>query len=266
MVRILRIRNWNLSSLNKANAERIACENDIPYFLAMMLDVRHIEGKKDITELLLDEAEFSDPFEFVDMDKAVARIKLAIDSSEKICVYGDYDADGVTSTALLFLYLENCGANVCYYIPDRNGEGYGLNVEAIDKLHNDGVSLIITVDNGISAFNEVAHAKALGVDTVITDHHQPPELLPDATAVVDPHRIDCKSAFKDLAGVGVVFKLICALEGAEADVEFVLENYSDLILIGTIGDVVPLTGENRALAKKGCSILKTPIILVCKRF
>lgn len=255
-MRSLRLRNWNLSSLNKANAERIACENDIPYFLAMMLDVRHIASKKDISELLLDEAEFSDPFEFVDMDKAVARIKAAIDSAEKICVYGDYDADGVTSTALLLLYLENCGANVTYYIPDRNGEGYGLNVAAIDKLHDEGVLLIITVDNGISAFNEVAHANALGIDTVITDHHQPPEILPDAVAVVDPHRSDCKSAFKDLAGVGVVFKLICALEGPEADVEFVLENYSDLILIGTIGDVVSLTGENRTLAKKGLQYIK----------
>ncbi len=255
-MRSLRLRKWNLSSLNKANAERIACENDIPYFLAMMLDVRHIASKKDITELLLNEAEFSDPFEFEDMNEAVARIKSAIDSSEKICVYGDYDADGVTSTALLFLYLENCGANVTYYIPDRNCEGYGLNVAAIDKLHNDGISLIITVDNGISAFNEVAHAKSLGMDTVITDHHQPPEVLPAAVAVVDQHRSGCKSAFKDLAGVGVVFKLICAIEGPEADVEFILGNYSDLILIGTIGDVVPLTGENRALGKKGLQYIK----------
>lgn len=255
-VRVLRLKNWSLSALNKANAERIACENDIPYFLAMMLDVRHVVDQKDIAALLLDEAEFSDPFEFMDMDKAVARVKAAIDSYEKICVYGDYDADGVTSTALMYLYLENCGANVAYYIPDRNGEGYGLNVAAIDKLHNEGISLIITVDNGISAFNEVAHAKSLGMDTVITDHHQPPEVLPDAVAVVDPHRSDCKSVFKDLAGVGVVFKLICALEGPAADVEFVLENYSDLILIGTIGDVVPLIGENRALAKKGLQYIK----------
>lgn len=255
-MRVLRLKNWSLLALNKANAERIACENDIPYFLAMMLDVRHIVDQRDIAELLLDEAKFSDPFEFMDMDKAVARVKAAIDSYEKICVYGDYDADGVTSTALMYLYLENCGANVIYYIPDRNGEGYGLNVAAIDKLRNEGVSLIITVDNGISAFSEVAHAKSLGIDTVITDHHQPPKVLPDAVAVVDPHRSDCQSAFKDLAGVGVVFKLICALEGPAADVEFVLENYSDLILIGTVGDVVPLTGENRALVKKGLRYIK----------
>ena len=255
-MRILKIKNWHLAKLDKVNAQKIACQNNIPFFLAMMLDVRNIVDEKSIHELLSDEFEVSYPFEFIDMDKAVDRIQKAINSEEKICVYGDYDADGVTSTALLYLYLENCEANVIYYIPDRNSEGYGLNFSAIDKLFAEKVSLIITVDNGISAFDEVAYANSLGIETVITDHHQPPELLPNAVAIVDPHRSDCKSSFKNLAGVGVVFKLVCALEGSFADVEFILENYSDLILIGTIGDVVPLIGENRYLVKQGLKYIK----------
>lgn len=255
-MRILKIKNWHLAKLDKVNAQKIACQNNIPFFLAMMLDVRNIVDEKSIHELLSDEFEVSNPFEFIDMDKAVDRIQKAINSEEKICVYGDYDADGVTSTALLYLYLENCGANVIYYIPDRNSEGYGLNFSAIDKLFAEKVSLIITVDNGISAFDEVAYANSLGIETVITDHHQPPEFLPNAVAIVDPHRSDCKSSFKNLAGVGVVFKLVCALEGSFADVEFILENYSDLILIGTIGDVVPLIGENRYLVKQGLKYIK----------
>ena len=253
-MRILKIKNWHLAKLDKVNAQKIACQNNIPFFLAMMLDVRNIVDEKRIHELLSDEFEVSNPFEFIDMDKAVDRIQKAINSGEKICVYGDYDA--VTSTALLYLYLENCEANVIYYIPDRNSEGYGLNFSAIDKLFAEKVSLIITVDNGISAFDEVAYANSLGIETVITDHHQPPELLPNAVAIVDPHRSDCKSSFKNLAGVGVVFKLVCALEGSFADVEFILENYSDLILIGTIGDVVPLIGENRYLVKQGLKYIK----------
>lgn len=252
----LKLKNWRFSQLNKNNAQKIAYENKIPFFLAMMLDVRNIVDSIKIHELLSDKIEISNPFNFIDMKKATDRIKLAIDNFEKICVYGDYDADGVTSTALLYLYLENCGANVMYYIPDRNSEGYGLNVSAIDKLHNENVSLIVTVDNGISAFNEVAYANSLGINTIITDHHQPPERLPDAVAVVDPHRTDCKSTFKNFAGVGVVFKFICALEGKDVDVDFILENYADLILIGTIGDVVSLTGENRFLVKKGLKYLK----------
>lgn len=255
-MRILKIKNWHLAKLDKVNAQKIACQNNIPFFLAMMLDVRNIVDEKRIHELLSDEFEVSNPFEFIDMDKAVDRIQKAINSGEKICVYGDYDADGVTSTALLYLYLENCEANVIYYIPDRNSEGYGLNFSAIDKLFAEKVSLIITVDNGISAFDEVAYANSFGIETVITDHHQPPELLPNAVAIVGPHRSDCKSFFKNLAGVGVVFKLVCALEGSFADVEFILENYSDLILIGTIGDVVPLIGENRYLVKQGLKYIK----------
>ncbi len=248
---ILGIKNWNVSVIDKTNAQKIACENNIPFFLAMMLDIRHIVSKGNITEFLSENVKPSDPFDFIDMDKAVDRIKFAIENFERICVYGDYDADGVTSTALLYSYLQNCDANVVYYIPNRNDEGYGMNKKAIDKLFNDGVKLIVTVDNGISAYEEIKYATSLGIDTVVTDHHQPPDILPEAVAIVDPHRLDCKSTFKDFAGVGVTFKLICAMEGDMLDTDLLLENYSDLILIGTIGDIVPLIGENRYLVKKG---------------
>lgn len=129
------------------------------------------------------------------MDKAADRVRFAVENGEKICVYGDYDADGVTSTALLYSYLETVGANVMYYIPSRESEGYGMNMSAIDKLNDENVDLIITVDNGISAVEEIAYAKTLGIETVVTDHHMPGEKLPDAVAVVDMHRPDCDSRF-----------------------------------------------------------------------
>lgn len=252
----MRLKNWRVAKLDKESARRIACENDIAFFLAMMLEVRGIADKKSIAELLAEDFTLSDPLSFVDMEEAAKRIWSAIEGGEKICVYGDYDADGVTSTALLYLYLENCGANVTYYIPDRHAEGYGMNGTAVKQLAADGVNLIVTVDNGISANAEIDLATSLGMDTVVTDHHQPPEVLPQAVALVDPHRVDCQGTFKDFAGVGVVFKLICALEGPNVDVEFILENYADLILIGTVGDVVALRGENRYLVKRGLKYTK----------
>lgn len=252
----MRLKNWRVAKLDKESARRIACENDIAFFLAMMLEVRGVADKKSIAELLAEDFTLSDPLSFVDMEEAAKRIWSAIEGGEKICVYGDYDADGVTSTALLYLYLENCGANVTYYIPDRHAEGYGMNGAAVKQLAANGVNLIVTVDNGISANAEIDLATSLGMDTVVTDHHQPPEVLPQAVALVDPHRVDCRGTFKDFAGVGVVFKLICALEGPNVDVEFILENYADLILIGTVGDVVALRGENRYLVKRGLKYIK----------
>ncbi|HIW73173.1 MAG TPA: single-stranded-DNA-specific exonuclease RecJ, partial [Firmicutes bacterium] len=192
-----------------------------------------------------------DPFCFADMDAAVDRIQRAIDVHEPMAVYGDYDADGVTSTALLYTYLREKGADVSYYIPDRE-EGYGLHKESIDRLHQQGVRLIVTVDNGISAVEEIAYAAGLGMEVVVTDHHQPQETLPPAAAVVDPHRPDCGSECKDYAGVGVAFKLACALEG---DAEPILERFGDLVAIGTLGDVMPLRGENRALVRAGLRVL-----------
>ena len=245
------IKRWVFSKLNKESASQISEDLNIPFFLAMMLEIREIKNEDYIKSFLSCDIEISDPMLFADMDKAVDRINKAIDSFEKICIYGDYDADGVTSTALLYSYLESHGANVMYYIPCRENEGYGLNVKAIERMNRDGVNLIITVDNGIVSIDEVDIANGLGIDVVITDHHQTRDKLPNAVAVVDPHRKDCNSKFKDLAGVGVTFMLITALEGDNPDIDRLLENYSDLVSIGTIGDIVPLVHENRFFVKEG---------------
>ena len=200
-------------------------------------------------------APFKDPLLLPDMARAVQRIQSALDNGERICIYGDYDCDGITSTTVLYNYLETVGADVMFYIPDRHQEGYGMNRAAVRAIAKQGVQLIITVDNGISAFEEVAYAGELGMDVVVTDHHEPPGQLPDAAAVVDPHRKDCPAGFEMLAGVGVAFKLICALEGDETG-ESMLEQYGDLVCLGTVADVVPLVGENRAIVSYGLRILE----------
>ena len=190
------------------------------------------------------------------MDKAVKRIEKAIDTFEKIAIFGDYDADGITASALIYSYLETRGANVVRYIPDRLIEGYGLSIEAVESLANDGVKLIVTVDNGVSAIDEAETAARLGVDLIITDHHKVPAELPRAVSVVDPNRPDCPSEFKDFAGVGVAFELALALEGFDS-ADMLLEEYGDLVAIGTIGDVVSLTGENRVLVRRGIEMMKS---------
>ncbi len=251
----MNIKNWTVSALNKERAAQISEDYQIPFFLAMLLEIRGFHTESQIKEMFLLEPVLSDPFSLPDMQKAVDRVRRAIEDFEKIAIYGDYDADGVTSTAMVYSYLESCGANVMFYIPDREVEGYGMNQKAVDTLKEYGVNLIITVDNGISSIEEVEYAKHLGIDVVITDHHRPREILPDAVAVVDPYRNDCDCPFVDFAGVGVAFKLICALEGNDADITSLLDNYADLVTIGTIGDIVPLTGENRIFVRKGLELL-----------
>lgn len=244
-------RRWRIAKSDKMLSRSVAQRFGIDGFAAHLLTSRGFCSDELISDMLgLDDdtAEFLDSFDIIDMDKAVSRIRSAIDGFERIAVYGDYDVDGVTSTALLFSYLESVGANVMYYIPDREGEGYGLNRGAIDSLHEMNIDLIITVDNGISAVNEVAHANSLGIDVVITDHHQEGDILPEAVAVVNPHRKGSRCPFKEYAGVGVAFKLVCAIEG---DSMAVMENYGDLVALGTVADVVSLTGENRRLVRLG---------------
>ncbi len=249
------IKKWAILPLNKDRAAEISKEYDLPSFLAMMLEIRGIRTREQIEALLQEDAEFFDPLLLPDMEKAVERIRRAVDNMERIAVYGDYDADGVTSTAILCSYLGACGADVLFYIPEREGEGYGLNTGAIDVLHERGVRLIVTVDNGIASTREVEYAKSLGIDVVITDHHRPQEELPKAVAVIDPFRKDCDLPYKYFSGVGVAFKLITALEGPDCDMQALVENYADLVTIGTIGDVVPLEGENRLLVKKGLKLI-----------
>lgn len=245
------LRKWEVRPLDKERAAAFAQTYGVPFFLAMLMNIRGLDDAAHLRKFLGEGEPLSDPFLLKDMDKAAARITHAVDNMEKIAVYGDYDADGVTSTAMLYSYLETRGADVIFYIPQREGEGYGMNMGAVEYLKEQGVSLIVTVDNGISSVQEVARANELGIDVVVTDHHRPQEILPDAVAVVDAYRPDDTSPYKHFSGVGIAFKLLMALEDGAGDVEDLLEAYSDLAAIGTIGDIVPLTGENRTLIRAG---------------
>ncbi len=195
----------------------------------------------------------SDPLLLKDMETAVEIIRGALDEGKKITVFGDYDCDGVTATAMLYGYLEAMGAEAEYYIPDR-GEGYGMNTEALKHILDGGTELIITVDNGISAVEEAKYIRSRGVQLVITDHHQPPRELPVCDACVNPHREDDNSPFKELCGAGVVLKLLCALE---EDEDFIMEQYSDLAAVGTVGDIMPLIGENRYIVRRGLENIRS---------
>ncbi|MBQ0010275.1 MAG: single-stranded-DNA-specific exonuclease RecJ, partial [Ruminococcus sp.] len=205
-----------------------------------------------------------DPFLLRDMDKAVSVIEDAIENEKKITVYGDYDVDGMTSVSILLRYLHGKNAKADFYIPSRDTEGYGLNCEAMDAIKESGTDLVITVDSGITAVEEVEYAHRIGLSVVVTDHHQCPVILPDADAVINPHRPDCPYPFKDLAGVGVAFKLICALELTMVDfglyqfktVKEMCRNYAELVAIGTVADVMPLVGENRFLVYLGLNLMK----------
>ena len=223
--------------------------------LAAMLEVRGIHTVSEAEKFLHGGAEtLSDPMLMKDMGKAVERIKAAFAAGETIAVYGDYDVDGITSTCLLTDWLRSRGVNCYPYIPDRIGEGYGLNTSAIQTLKDRGVSLIISVDCGITAAEEAEFAKQLGVELIITDHHECREqTIPDAVAVIDPKQESCRYPNKDLAGVGVALKLVCAVEG---DSEAVIKKYADLAAIGTVADVVPLTGENRYIVRTGIAMLE----------
>ena len=205
-----------------------------------------------------------DPFIMKDMDAAVKRIAKALENKEKITVYGDYDVDGVTSVTLIYLYLRSLGADVDYYIPSRAKEGYGLSKIAIDKLAENRTQLVVTVDTGITADAEVDYAKELGIEMVITDHHECHEILPTACAVVNPHRPDCPYPFKELAGVGVIFKVACACElqrckgeDAESVIDRMCERFVDLVAIGTVADVMPLIDENRMIVKRGLAKIES---------
>ncbi|MBP3704688.1 MAG: single-stranded-DNA-specific exonuclease RecJ [Clostridia bacterium] len=251
----MNIRKWEVKPLNKERAAAFAEAHNIPFFLAMMMNIRGMDDEAHLETLFDEGMPLSDPFLLKDMAAAAERINRAIDEMEKIAVYGDYDADGITSTAMVYSYLETRGADVIYYIPQREGEGYGMNIGAVEYLAAQGVSLIITVDNGISSVQEVARAAELGMDVVITDHHRPQAKLPEAVAVVDAYRADDESPYKDFSGAGIAFKLLMALEDGAGDMEDLFETYGDLAAIGTIGDVVPLTGENRTLVMHGLRVL-----------
>ncbi len=222
--------------------------------LAGILAARGITDPTEALTLLAGEEELSDPMLLTDMDKACARILEAIDKEQTIVVYGDYDVDGVTATALLYQHLKGMGASVKCMLPSREGDGYGLSKNAIQSIHDKGCQLIVTVDNGISALEEAEFAASLGVDLIVTDHHLPHDALPKAVAVVDPRRADDHSPFKGLCGAGVAFKLCAALDGCPP--EEMLDYCGDLAAVGTVADVMPLTGENRTLVKAGLKSLQ----------
>ncbi len=228
---------------------QIAQELNIDAHAVLLAYTRGITDTYSAAEFFgIEDGEEVNPFDFPDMYLAVERIKKALDNCESIAVYGDYDVDGMTATAILYRYLEISGGNVSYYIPDRHSEGYGLNKESIDKLKGHGIQLIITVDNGISAIEEAEYIKELGMELIVTDHHLPGDCLPDAVAVVDPHRQDCYLEFKNYVGAGVAYKLICALEGESNEIT---DKFIDLVALGTVADVMPLVHENRNFVRQG---------------
>ena len=219
---------------------------------AMVLASRGMEDDHQARAYLDCNAPLLDPFLMTDMDKAAGRVGLAMSRGEKIAVFGDYDVDGITATCLLTDFLRRHGADAVSYIPGRLEEGYGLNPIAIHQLHDEGVKLIVTVDCGITAVSEAELCRQLGIDLVITDHHECKQTLPAAAAVVDPHRPDGGYPHKNLSGVGVAFKLASALCGSQ---EGVLEEYADMVCLGTVADVMPLQGENRVFVARGLESL-----------
>lgn len=242
-------KKWVVRDANKETASALSEKFNIDPFIAFLLVSRGIDDDALVADFLSDSYMLGSPFDFVDMEEASFVIGDAIDNGDKICIYGDYDCDGVTSTALLYTFLKSEGADVCYYIPNRETEGYGLNDGAIDKIAQMGVGLIVTVDNGISAISEAEHIYEKGMQLVITDHHQLVDTLPRAEAIVNPHRPENNLEFRDFCGVAVAFKLACAMY--DGSVEELIDRYSDLVAIGTIADVMPLVNENRALVRAG---------------
>lgn len=239
---------WRLPRFDVRESRLIQAEYGVSPMVADILAARKL-SPVEVAELLDDDFSLEDPMLLPDMEKAVERINQAVDAGEKIAVYGDYDCDGVTATVILVTFLQSMGADVFYYIPERLDEGYGLNAAALDEIKDKGASLVITVDNGISAIKEVEYALAIGLSVVVTDHHQVGAALPAAAAVVNPHRKDYPGDFRELCGAGVALKLCAALDGG--DYEQVLESFGALAAVGTVGDIVPLRAENRFLVKKG---------------
>jgi len=245
---------WRLAPQDEDAARRLAAETGMPQLVCGVLAARGYGAPEKALALCGPGGPLGDPMRLSGMPQAVARIQQAIDSGERIVVFGDYDVDGVTATALLYTYLDSAGAEVYYKLPSRGEDGYGLSEAAVELMDEKDVSLIITVDSGISAAAAVRRAKELGMDVVVTDHHLAPAELPEAAAVVDPQQPGDESGCGMLSGAGVAFKLVCALEGCDA--EELLPVYGDLAAIGTVADIMPLVGENRRIVKAGLALLQ----------
>ena len=250
-------KKWEYLEQDEELIKQIATKHNISELLAKILVNRGITGEEEI-EIFLNPKRnnFHNPFLLNDMEKAVDRIIKAIETKEKTIIYGDYDVDGITSITVLKKFLNERGLQVDYYIPNRLDEGYGLNDEAIKKIAEQGYTLMITVDCGISGIEEVKKATSYGIETIITDHHEQLEILPEAYAIVNPKRKDNTYPFRGLAGVGVVFKVIQAISQKLNLDEKEYLNYLDIVCIGTISDIVPLVDENRVIAKLGLMLVK----------
>ena len=250
-------KKWQIYETDDEKIEELKEKYKLNDLLATILVNRGIDNEEKIRQFLEPtRQDFYDPYLMKDMEIAVERIVKAIENQEKVIIYGDYDVDGITSTTVLKKFLKDLGLEVSYYIPNRLNEGYGLNNKAIEKIVNEGYSLMITVDCGISAIEEIDYANSLGLETIVTDHHEPGEVLPKALAVVDNKRKDSTYPFRDLAGVGVAFKLTQAL-GMKLELkEEAYLKYLDIVCVGTISDIVPLVDENRVITKLGLLLVR----------
>lgn len=249
-------KTWCLRKYDEKQIEKIKSTYNVSDIMAKLLISRDIEFK-DIDMFLngtIDD--LYDPYDIKDMEKIVERIDIAIKRNEKICIYGDYDVDGITSITIMYKFLTKLGLDIMYYLPDRLVEGYGINNNALAEIKESGVTLIITVDCGITAIDEIEYAKKLGLDVCITDHHECTDKLPNAYAVVNPKRKDDKSKFKMLAGVGVAFKCLMAISKRYNLPKESYLKYLDIVSIGTISDIVPLVGENRIISKYGLKMME----------
>ncbi len=249
------MKKWIVGHPDRMLAKELAEECDIDPFAALIACGRGIDDASQLEQLLCDEPILCEPRELPDIERAAEIINNAIADDTLIAVFGDYDCDGVVSTAIMKDYLSSRGARVVTYIPDRENEGYGMNSSAVDKLHAMGVGLIVTVDNGIACHREIAYANSLSMQTVVTDHHLVPETLPEAAAVVDPHINGCAVSFREICGAEVAFKLICVLDDKEP--EQLLPRYADILSVAVIADVMPLINENRSIVRAGLAKLKS---------
>lgn len=245
------MKKWQIHQPPAEAVRSIKLGSDLSMLCAQVLASRGMHSVQEAAAFLQCD-ELADPFLTADMQEAADRINEVLDAGKRICIYGDYDCDGVTATVILYSYLLEMGADVTYRIPERE-EGYGLNPRAVQEMHQDGVELIVTVDNGITAIEEAELIAELGMELVITDHHQPLETLPKAAAVVDPHRSDDSSPYHKLCGAGLALKVVAALDGG--DTAMAMEQFGDLAAIATVADVVELSGENRLLVQQGLRLL-----------
>ena len=250
-------KKWQIYDVDEEKVEEISQKYNLNKLLSTILVNRNITDEKEIKLFLSPTRnDFHNPFLIKDMEIAVERIIKAIDEKENVTIYGDYDVDGITSVTVLKSFLADRGLEVSQYIPNRLNEGYGLNNNAIAQIKDNGTKLMITVDCGISAINEIDYANSLGIETIVTDHHEPGNELPKALAVIDNKRKDSTYPFRELAGVGVVFKLIQAIGIKLGLKEEEYLKYLDIVCVGTISDIVPLVDENRVITKLGLMLVK----------